>query len=139
MKWSNVEQGIPQWLQDVSQSASDQAKSFADVVSGANPAINNARASSLYPHSDQFSLTVTDDTDDRGFNNIDNVLDRGRSSFYAGNGAYYDQEEDFAVYEDGADADAYVPSSCGPRFVRSLTRCFCRQVPKHSRARHDSE
>lgn len=90
--------------------------------------VSGDRASSVYPHSQRsnpFDLTVSDDgDDDRGFNNIDHVVAGGRESAYAGNSAYYDREGDFTVYEDGADADAYVPSSCRSRVKKALTRCF---------------
>ena len=93
------------------------------------------RASMPYSHSDQFSLTVSDDYDDQRYNHIDDVIAGTRETFYAGDEAHYDQREGFAIYEDGADADAYVPSSCCPHFVSTLTRCFVKQDSKHSRAR----
>ena len=89
----------------------------------------------MYPHSqrsDPFPLTVSDCADEQGFNNIDQIVADGRASYYAGNGALYDQEEDFAVYEDEADANAYVPCSCRVLFMNALTRCFVEQDTKQS-------
>ena len=66
--------------------------------------------------SNPFDLTISDIPD--------NIDDRLRSSYYAGNGALHDQEDNFEVYEDVPDAEAYVPTSRRPRFLSALTRCF---------------
>ena len=95
------------------------------------------RGSSLYPHSqisDRFPLTVSDTDEDSNLDNIDSRLE-DEDPFYHPRGAHFDQEEDFEVYEDGAHADAYVPSSCRSCFLSALTICFCEQDPTYSRAR----
>ena len=88
------------------------------------------RGSSLYPHSQRsnpFDLTVSDYGDDQKYQNIDEIVSVRPSSYFAGGGALYDKEweEDFAIYEDAPDANAYVSSSCCSRVVNALTRCFC--------------
>ena len=97
------------------------------------------RGSSLYSHSrrsNPFDLTISEDGNDPMYNNIDGVVGAGRRSNDADNDAHYDQGLDFAVCDhDGADANAYVPSSCRSRFVKALTRCFVEQDSKHPRAR----
>lgn len=99
-----------------------------DLGEGSRKAVD--RGSSLYPHSQRsnpFDLTISDVGDSPGYQNIDGVVAATRSSYYAGDGALYDKEEDFAVYEDAPDANAYVTSPRRSRFKKALTRCFVQQ------------
>lgn len=92
------------------------------------------RGSSVYPHSnfsDPFDLAVSDNEDERNFNNIDDIVAAGGdAAAYAEYEDVHDRPGDFVVYEDGADVDPYVsvPSPpTRPRFMNALTSIFCTQ------------
>lgn len=100
----------------------------------ANPTVAAQRVSSeaqISVASDPFDLNVSDDEqDDRQFDYIDQVVASGHGTEYIDNHEYDNGGRRSAVYDEGADAEAYVPTSSRTspfHTMSALTRCFLSQ------------
>ena len=110
--------------------SSDEDTGIAAIEVEGETVVRAARSSSVYPHSDfsdPFDLHVSEDEVERPLDNIDAVMTAPASTSVGDAELEGNRDERMvAEYDEGASAQAYVPSSSPSpfRFMSALTRCF---------------